>query len=1294
MNGLPPVSSNPAFRQKSTGRSIDTLTGVKLDSEEDLRKLTLQHAAARRSDQHRLVDAVVEMIAKLGLAAEKRKNSAEHKTLVEFARLVKRLVLEGTLQQQFFCKVAAKLGVKREQPLAKAVKKTVVPKMIDALVDVMRVGAETTRDSAIEGLGALLKVAEGRPEELLPEEPANPDRRGDRELNLRYATRLDRRRRAVLAIADSDWREALFNELQKAIEPIVANARAKGKIEDQAVRSGVEDVLYRRYDLLRALPAMVRQGDQDDGQRKDIVRMTALLRTAAQAPRPLLTDPDPLLIVYARYQESVFRTIDHFMRRAAAWKDFDDCVAAAVIAIPQTLTGAPKVCNARVRSTVAILRTAISLIHESKGDSKTKAAVLTIAEELSTPRAWLNVGIAEGCYRGIAVLLAHEAHNKLSTIILDSVFKELRHEGTSHDPAQAHRRLIAMSSFRRILIELADRSYERRRRTHENDSALERALTFLLADPSRENVFSVFQPQTPQPPRLTIQRRSNASVHLIAAIGFENELLRKETFRWHELPNEQKTLLTRILAAQLHAVSRDLPEMARDETLTRVFTEFAAVAMSPHHALGKVWDLLVSLPSEAAESADPDIQRFVEYRGKRRRGEGNVDEMHDDLPGHVLAMISREASDRIAGAIAREIDLNLRHDRELNDKADFAEPLYQVMVRGPHESIFDHLMPRVTRPLDRLMVELFREHVAVVLKGIDLPPAQLVIYLRRHVTSLMNPLVSLDSPMLHELATALDIFDTLVSEAPNMIWKTITHHGVADFFQQLDLLEALAAEDKSMVAFLNERHEKCFERLDTIAADPVQCNLPKWQKLLSYRFARRLLDLQTDVKHYVELPVGNFAARSAALEKAAQATQAIERDLKELPGLQPPRRVLLTALMSHLHDVFTRTNRWYCVEAQRHMDEKDKDGFWIVFAIDMDRNAELETRLKYYLTNAKATQRVIIKQHETQERIAKLEKSSGAEPPRFEGQTQQFEELAIDWMASDLDLEALGNAVRDRWSSTLFRWSFDVVTRPWLMLLAILALFAFTAVAHKTGLHAMEGLGFWYIGATIVGGALIALVSVFTTISRPHPAGTVRKKNGYRFRSLMPPIAGLIAASMTLVVKFEHSYEFPLHASPFAIALLLLLAFVGTRLFVESQVVQRSTEEEQMSARDRQKVAKIVGVALAHAFAIAVLFSLIFADSHYRTAHKADANARLHHSDEEHDFLGLLPHQAFVDWSTAAMPPIHGLREWVRENGFITFYPTIILSWTAIGLFFGLVLEGIDKGDHLRRRRIPRSGHR
>src|SRR5258708_31654399 len=343
----------------------------------------------------------------------------EWSTLHEIGRSAEPLVLEGTIQQQFFCKLANTLGVRASVP--GPVIRLVVRPMICALRVVLRVGAETTRDAAIEGLGALLKL-DGHPETRFAPDAPNEDGLGNPELNRQYAARLDRRRDMVLAVAAPALRDRYVDSVREPIEKILAALREQEKLirangentEEQArnlasVHANIQTALYGRADRLRILPAVLRQSDGADA--KDLV---ALLRAATVRLQSERNDPTAVQIAYARYQESVFRTIDVAMRRSTdAWERFDKEIAETVKRIPRTRAGPTAVCNARIRATRPLLRTAIGLAKLSEDASQTKVELSSWVKKLWKATPWLNLGIVEGCYRGLPDILDRPKHSGL-----------------------------------------------------------------------------------------------------------------------------------------------------------------------------------------------------------------------------------------------------------------------------------------------------------------------------------------------------------------------------------------------------------------------------------------------------------------------------------------------------------------------------------------------------------------------------------------------------------------------------------------------------------------------------------------------------------------------------------------------------------------------------------------------------------------------------------------------------------------------------------------------------------------
>jgi hypothetical protein len=887
------------YRQRF-GETMECVeAGQKIDDPQGLLVLPDKYASARKLDAKRLLGAAIERLLEL---------RDEHEVLERIGKAFKSLVLEGTLLQQFCCKLAARIALRGEAEIPPPLKQYILEPLVEALRDVIRVGAEMTRDAAIEGLGGLLKVL-GEPATRYVPDVRPDDDRGNRELNEQYFARLGRRRLMVLTVAgDQESRDNFYQRIREPIHDVLRGIRAN--------KTSIENALYERADLLRIIPAVLRQ----HAQHAPPWDLASILCDAAGLVGVSDEDPPEVLIAFARYQESVFRTIDASMRRTEVAEKFDERVAAAVRAIPRTLAGPPAVCNAQIRAAIAIVRTAIALVRYIHGDSETKTALRPLVKSLEQPTPWSNLGIAEGWYRGLPSLLRSSEHNDLTTIGLKTLFEHLRRPHDARNLAQTHGQLIAGSCLRRILISLADHIHERHLDEHSYSAARverrkgQRELRALLRDPNPARVLHIFQPHA-----FPALAHDDDDSHYVAEIvinqvSFESELLVRTSdllASWEKRSSVEKVLLTRILASQLHAISRDMPEIARYPVLKHVFNDLLSVATTEEAAMTEAWKTLSSLPPGAAQAADPDIQRFVEYRGRKKRTDADAGGAPvEDLAGYVLAMISPDASSRIAGGIAREIDLNLRHAGQR-----CAEILYQVMLRGPHESIFDHLLPRINDRRNRDLILLFRKHVDRVLHGPCKGDEFDTEHLKQHVRELLDQdLKRTKNPMLIRLREALTIFRDLTMDSKE-VWSSLKDGKVLELFLLLDKLAA---------------------------SDP-------FREALYADYRKRIIDLQNAVRHYLGVSIKSFKERGDFLGKAAEAAKSIEDDLKNQAGLQPPERTLLVALMQHLRSLFELTTHWYC-DAPLTWTEtrsREKKGFWMIFTTDPATWVTKESRIRF-----------------------------------------------------------------------------------------------------------------------------------------------------------------------------------------------------------------------------------------------------------------------------------------------------------------------------------------------------------
>jgi len=1236
-------------------------------TEKTLDGLPQEYASARREDRKKLLTGAVQKIVALGVTADHESVLACREELMKLGAKLPALVLRGRLEQQFACKLATQLALPRPRiKLPKCVIGCVVEPLTRALIDVLTLGAPTTRDAAVEGLGGLLKLFDKPAErfKLLPRLPvAREDDETDEEFAKRvtisndYFDRLERRHLMVLTIAeDPDSQTEFCRRLAEPINEKIKRLRAR----DPVPWDEIEDALYAYPDLLRILPAIKRQ------KSKIAIDSAALLSDAAQLLTVDSEASDSVTVALARFQESVFRTVDAAMRRFDwNWRELDKVIAAAVRGIPRSIVGTPAMCNAQIRATVAIVRTAIVLIVITSEAPLTKIALNELFRELGTRKPWSNLGIVEGCYRGLPALLAQHRHDRLTAGPLASLVEQLSRPHRFDELSEVHRHVIANACFRRIVATVMDVGDDR-------DPEVELCVRALLRYPTAENIRRVCRQQPPVD-KVTNDMPVEIAQAVIANIAFESELLARSAAMfdgWISEPTARKVLLTRILAAELHTIARDIPELDRHPLLGRIFAGIETVSLTDANAKTVMFKLLSSLPADAAETADAEVQRFVEYRG---------DESVNDLPGYVLAMISTTASGRIAGAIAREIDLHLRYERRNAAPGDFAKWLYQVTLRGPHESIFDHLLPRIRGDADRQKVLLFRRHVARVLasrkdeQDAELDVAKILQHVRRMHEDLNRRVKVGFHTTLSFLHEALGHFINLTEDAEG-VWRSL-------------------ATDKAL---------ELFTGLDDLARDEAHRD----RKPLSV-YSRRLTDLKDDVIHYLSLPIGSFEERKETLTKASDIVAELESALRS-HGLEPPERTLLIAVMRHLRSLFDDTRQWACDEARKLKERSDKPRFWYFFCDPRSKGERIDALSEAVKTGAG------LNLH-SQADIRRITDQIEQAPPPFKSQREKFEEYFVEWMTSELDVESLKRFLKGRWP-WFFQGLYGITTNFWLTSLTILTPLAIAAWLDSRGRHEWEGIGFFIVTSGMIVAGLFSFtqwIHTLATLLR----GERKVLPGYWFPCLLPRLARLTAVPMALIVEFDHSYDFPLHGSSWALLLLAGVSFLTTRFFVTREMVDREEQPgvNEITPEERRHVRQIVAVALAHSFGIAVILSAIFSASHkpkqeaiddfptVRTVAGTPASywkvleemlARVDKITPAHaepKFLGIIPRKVTLDFGVIAENAHYPLPPNVAEHAAFRFYPTVILVWTALGLFFGVFLEGFMKGARLRG--LPAQGH-
>lgn len=1285
------------------------------DPEDHLDRLVDLYAYATTPDREKMLDLAVARLLQLAKKAQDDPSGLHAGIVDELGRLFRWLVLDGTVQQQIVCSLAVRIA---RLPAASrdTLREPLLHGLIDGLIKVLRVGATTTRDTAVEGLGGLLKTYDDAAKErFYPPEPALPKSETEPSaIEVEYFDRLARRRLMTLAVAGhAACRTEFFNRLKEPVAHAIARIRRTSETQSELAVGGdppppttsfsrqlptadrqLLKALYERADLLRTLPAVLEHASGD------ALTKPALdsLHDAATLTAMREDDDAQVGIAYARFQESVFRTIGVMILRHRIGADFDRVIADAVNAIRPTLAGPAELCNVQIRATIATVRTAMRLV-EKHAESKTREALVPLFRALrEDPSPWLNLGIAEGCYRGLPYLLSDDAHNGLTEPALGALFADLHRDQDLDDFARTHRQLIAIAGFSRILIRHMQVAAEE----HRTHADTERGVRKMLLWPDAGHVIRVFQHRDPTPPPHAMQR--GVAETLIAGMAVESEMLKRgaELFRrWAQYTLPQKVVLTRILAAELRASSQDSRALARYALLRRLYAQLPTVSLSEEERLDHIWDLVIAIPPEAAGAADADLQDFVDHCGRRGRREARPAHRAEDLPGHILAMVSDSPSSKIADAIAREIDLTRQHERHgRDDDFDFAAILYQVTLRGPDASVFDHLMPRVDDARDRELVLFFRRHVQAVQeymrnnKGgvFDLDP------LLTHVGGLLKELDKRTDPTLRTLKEALDIYHRLGSNDP-AVWRTIDEGPVGGGLRELfRLLDKLAAQSD------DQTHE-------VRAGQETSRRKP----LLSTYFDS-VAQLQSHVSHYMDLPVSEFDDRTTAMRGARETARQIEDALNEHEGLQPPERTMLVALVQRLRLLFERTRLWYCVEPDRRRKAGDEAMFWALFTrewktTEREQGAWLEAAKLLSEGDAEqAHERQLDKSREAR-LLEQLRRSYGLEPPPYPDQRVRFERFYAEWMESELRVDALERRLRGRWSRP-FRFGYGVITHQWRILVALFVPCLFAVMLHLLGWHESEGVGFFVLALITVAIPFALLPDWRSWFRRRSAASTPpdEVRHPYRLQAIIPRLARLIAVPMALTVELDHSYHFSLHASTWVLLLLMLMAYLTTRFFISREIVEvEALHQPEEKAAVRRRVNQVMAVALSHSFAIAMLFAIIFASTAVEGLdepehHEEETTAvqpthsswffvladkiyshvdAVHPPHEFPTFLGVLPRDAKFDLAKL-VPDDREIPPGLRPHLKFVFYPTLVLTWTALGLFVGVFLEGFVKGERLR----------
>jgi hypothetical protein len=461
--------------------------------------------------------------------------------------------------------------------------------------------------------------------------------------------------------------------------------------------------------------------------------------------------------------------------------------------------------------------------------------------------------------------------------------------------------------------------------------------------------------------------------------------------------------------------------------------------------------------------------------------------------------------------------------------------------------------------------------------------------------------------------------------------------------------------------------------------------------------------LRLHVRHYLRLTVGNFDDRGRALKEATQAVHTLEDLVEHRAGLQPPERIVLLSLLKRWEKLFTDTIAIYVDTARRAVHARRPELFWRKLTHDphMPPTTQIEVAeelLKGHFRTANA-------ELMSQEAVAPSERAPFSdEPPRPDMQDVAFERFYAEWMSSELDIHHLRWALERRWG--WFKRVYALMTNLTYTAALIAAPMLLAAFLHWLQAEEVEGIGFFFYLLVL---AAVSGRLMYERYRAERHADPKRPEYPYRFQAMLPRLARLIVVPLALLVDFEHSYLFPMHASQLVLIILLLIAFAAPRSFIRREVLNSENElspveEHETSTNVNRRVRQILSIALTHSFVVTLIFSFLFESNYVARIRIADivhkhtaVTGKLSGMDEErgvestsrfhHEpiFLWAIPREARCDlgWLFTRMTGVNvpgPCDEWLRFD----FYPTLILSWTALGLFFGVFLDGFLKGEHLR----------
>ncbi|MGC4120191.1 MAG: hypothetical protein QM765_37540 [Myxococcales bacterium] len=1142
------------------------------------------------------------------------------------------LAIGGPDEQRFMCELAGALsGLDVVRPATQGL----LHGLAAALVTVLEIGDFRLRLRAVEGLGVVAAKSPGALETIKvrlarSEEPAGGGSAQWAQLRDGLRSRFERYALVARAIAGAEGARAeLLQQLgARQTGPFVAALLLNGlgmvwRHCDPASRAELGPRVAAELGAAQQAACQIdpRSGERNHG--------LALLRQAVAEVAAALAE-DPVLREPAR---AALRAVFAFARNALPDAFAQDA--------------------AEVDVARAVYPALARLARTSASEREQLLATLREVVEAEEDGRWLSPGSCEGAFAALPELLAGTEGREWKEPFLALLVQCAQRPPAPGDLLARHRFLAAWAALNELVrraragfaghAAIAQLSKAARGQPLGGRAELDAGLFALLAQPSSSALAGWLSPPGEVQAATPAAPDPGQARGLRRAAEIEGQALRElqDGFgRWDALGDFERRCLTALFSqlarGSVCAAATALDARKLSPGQERTLARARADALEVPEADGApsrrrmLLDLARTLPNDAATALEGELEGLLGPEGDApaERAAGGLDPV-------VLALVDARNSFHVCATLARLIDLHARRMRAQRSDFDLAVPLYQVCLLGPNPAVFEHLAARLEPGPQVRLALLFARH-ARASEGLERVAA--------HAEEFLSGSAPFASPALSCGCEVLEAVKAVASlDAAALPDRSEDAGGLVRLFAALDALGGYVGRELA----LRERH------------------------------AGTLTALCDELARYRELPVGLFGERAKSLDRALASLLALEEALRHDARLRPPESLLAVGVVRHLAAAIRAMREQHVERARALVESGAMREFFAVFVHDGPE------------VGAPGTVR----------------------PSLSARQRHAYEEFYVERVSAELDVEMLGETLSPRWSRPL-RWLYATITNLWAVLAIIAAPYVLLALlsrfASESVPYRLRGAGFaLYVAVVVVGllvvlgrGAIGALASAAGRDEggHPHPA----KPEKHAFEAFLPQLVGRIVVPMAVLVDFDHSYHFPLNASDEVIVLLVVLSLLSTAFYIGKQLVGEPGHETGAGRlrHGRRLLPKLMGLALFESFVAAVLLATLFGSNYFMHSGRALREAQ--------PFLGVIPKHVDLDLASLgshAPAAEHGAAATheKQEEGevkapaclvaeepeptprfTVRVFPTLVLVWTALGLFIGVFLEGFFKGEGLR----------